>query len=65
MAQQENEVNMSVAYSEKGNQVQKHIIGSKSRRGGPLVHKNDMFPSLERSAKNQSELSLLKLPDIA
>lgn len=24
-----------------------------------------MFPSLERSAKNQSELSLLKLPEIA
>jgi hypothetical protein len=34
---------------------------------GPLIaaKQAEMFPSLERSAKNQSELSLLKLPDIA
>jgi len=25
----------------------------------------EMFPSLDRSQKNQSELSLLKLPEIA
>ncbi len=34
---------------------------------GPLIVAKaaEMFPSLDRSAKNQSELSLLKLPDIA
>jgi hypothetical protein len=41
--------------------------GGKSRRGGPLIagKASEMFPSLERSVKNQSELSLLKLPEIA
>jgi hypothetical protein len=68
---------MSVAYSDKaayhaaaGIKIplgQGHL-NTKSKRGGPLIaSKNpELFPpSLERSAKNQSELSLLKLPEIS
>lgn len=48
---------MSVAYSEKGQYqaiARVQANGGKSRRGGPLIagKAGDMFPSLERSAKN-------------
>ena len=64
-------VNISVAYSDKAQyhaaaKVMQHGPAARSRRGPLIAGKQnaDMFPSLERSNKNQSELSLLKLPEI-
>ena len=51
------------------NQQYNYAPKLKTKRGnnhGPLIAAKaaEMFPSLDRSAKNQSELSLLKLPEI-